>query len=81
MIAFSRATSTRRRTSPCCRAATSRAKPTAPSPAELGYFVSLLAGSGGSMMQAELLEVAATLDLNLVNINLAGLQQTGVDFI
>jgi hypothetical protein len=53
----------------------------APSAGELAYFTSLLQGSGGTMTQAQLLEVAATLDLNEVNIGLAGLQQTGVDFI
>jgi Ca2+-binding RTX toxin-like protein len=53
----------------------------APPASDLGYFVSLLQGSGGSLTQAQLLEIAATLDLNEVNINLAGLQQTGVDFV
>ena len=53
---------------------------TPPSPAEHGFFVGLLQGSGGSMTQAQLLEVAAGVDLNAININLVGLQQGGVEF-
>ena len=53
----------------------------APSPADHNYFVGLLTGSGGSMSQAQLLEIAANSDVNATNINLVGLQQTGVEFI
>ena len=53
----------------------------APSPAEGEYFVGLLQGSGGTMTQEELLEFAANLHLNEVNIDMAGLQQTGVEFV
>ncbi len=52
-----------------------------PSATERGYYAGLLQGSGGSMTQAQLLEIAANADLNAVNINLVGLQQTGVEFI
>ncbi|MBI4203861.1 MAG: hypothetical protein HY527_02435 [Betaproteobacteria bacterium] len=53
----------------------------APSAAERDYFVVWLQGSGGSMTQAQLLEYAANHPLNETNINLVGLQQTGVEFI
>jgi Ca2+-binding RTX toxin-like protein len=54
----------------------------APDPASLNAFVGLLQGSGGSMTQGQLLEVAATIDLNAtININLTGLQQMGVEFL
>ena len=43
--------------------------------------VGLPRGSGGSMTQAELLMLAANADLNAVNIELAGLQQSGVEFV
>jgi len=33
------------------------------------------------MTQAELLVLAANVELNAVNINLVGLQQTGVEFV
>jgi hypothetical protein len=33
------------------------------------------------MTQAELLEIAANADINEQNIDLVGLQQTGVDYI
>ncbi|MFN7087951.1 MAG: hypothetical protein ACK4N4_15185 [Burkholderiales bacterium] len=53
----------------------------APSATELAYFAGLLQGSGGTMTQAELLALAANTDANAVNIDLAGLQQTGVEFL
>lgn len=53
---------------------------TLPSGAELDFYVSLLQGSGGTMSQAELLAFAANTAANAVNINLVGLQQSGVDF-
>jgi hypothetical protein len=43
-------------------------------------FVGLLQGSGGTTTQGQLLELAATVPLNEVNIDLAGLQQGGVEF-
>ena len=52
-----------------------------PPPAEHEFFVGLLTGSGGRMTQAELLEIAANADINEQNIDLVGLQQTGVDYI
>jgi hypothetical protein len=51
-----------------------------PAAAEQLHFVGMLAGSGGSMSQAELLQLAATIDVNEVNIGLVGLQNTGVVF-
>jgi hypothetical protein len=53
----------------------------APSPAELAFFVGLLEGSGGPLTQGQLLEIAANAPLNEVNIDLVGLQQTGVEFV
>jgi hypothetical protein len=53
----------------------------APAPATLNEFVSLLQGSGGSMTQGQLLELAAYAHPNEVNIDLVGLQQTGVEFV
>ena len=44
-------------------------------------FVRLLQGSGGTMSQAELLLLAAYTPENAANIDLVGLQTTGVDFI
>ena len=52
-----------------------------PSATERGYYVGLLQGSGGTMTQAQLLEIAANADVNAVNINLVGLQQSGVEFV
>jgi hypothetical protein len=51
-----------------------------PSAAERDVYVGLLQGSGGSMTQAELLVFAANTPENALNINLIGLQQTGVEF-
>jgi hypothetical protein len=53
----------------------------APSDAVRDQFAGQLLGSGGTMSQGQLLEMAATLDLNAVNVGLAGLQQTGVLFV
>jgi len=53
----------------------------APSPADRDYFVGLLQGSGGAMTQAELLVLAANTEFNATNIDLAGLQNTGVEFV
>ncbi|WMJ08483.1 calcium-binding protein [Nitrosomonas sp. sh817] len=52
-----------------------------PSASEHDFYVKLLSGSGGTLSQAQLLEIAANTDINEVNINLTGLQQTGVEFI
>jgi Ca2+-binding RTX toxin-like protein len=52
----------------------------APSLAVRDAFVGFLQGGGGTMTQAELLELAAATDVNAVNIDLVGLQETGVAF-
>jgi len=52
-----------------------------PSQGERDFYVGLLVGSGGTMTQAELLVLAANADVNAVNINLVGLQQSGAEFI
>ena len=52
-----------------------------PSAAERDSYVALLQGSGGTMTQADLLQLAADADANAVHINLVGLQQSGVEFI
>lgn len=52
-----------------------------PAPADHNFYAGLLMGSGGSMTQAQLLELAANSDVNATNIDLIGLQQTGVEFI
>lgn len=52
----------------------------APSAAEHDFYVGLLQGSGGSFTQAELLEIAANSEVNATNIDLVGLQQSGVVF-
>jgi hypothetical protein len=53
----------------------------APTAAERAYFVGLLQGSGGTLTQAQLLEIAANYPLNETNINLVGLQQDGVAYV
>jgi len=40
-----------------------------------------LQGSGGSLTQADFLSIFAVSDINQSNINLAGLQQTGIEYI
>jgi len=51
-----------------------------PQQADLNYYVGQLQGSGGQLSQADLLGFAATCDENLANIDLVGLQQTGVEY-
>jgi Ca2+-binding RTX toxin-like protein len=52
-----------------------------PPAADRDFFVGLLQGDGGTMTQAELLVLAANANVNATNINLVGLQQTGVEFV
>jgi Ca2+-binding RTX toxin-like protein len=52
----------------------------APDTASLNAFVGMLQGSGGQMTQGQLLEFAATIDLNAQQIDLVGLQASGVEF-
>lgn len=52
-----------------------------PSQAELDLYVGLLQGSGGTMTQAELLMFAANTEANALNIELVGLQASGVEFV
>jgi len=51
-----------------------------PSDAVRDSYVGLLQGSGGTMTQAQLLELAANAGVNATNINLVGLQQSGAEF-
>ena len=53
----------------------------APTAAEHDFYVGLLVGNGGTSTQAQLLEFAANTEVNAANINLVGLQQSGVDFV
>ncbi len=52
----------------------------APSAAEHQYYLGWLAGNGGSMTQAELLAFAAGTDANARQVDIAGLQTTGVEY-
>ena len=52
----------------------------APTVQDRDYFVALLEGSGGTMTQAELLDLAADAGMNAQNVNLVGLQQSGLEF-
>jgi Ca2+-binding RTX toxin-like protein len=52
-----------------------------PSQAERDFYVGLLQGSGGTWTQAVLLEIAVNSPINAENIDLAGLQQSGVEFV
>lgn len=52
-----------------------------PPAADRDFFVGLLTGSGGTITQAEFLVLAANTSINEQNIDLVGLQQTGVEFI
>jgi hypothetical protein len=52
-----------------------------PTPGVRDHYVGLLQGSGGTMTQAELLVFAAQNQMNETNINLVGLQQTGLEFV
>jgi len=53
----------------------------APSTAEHEHFLGLMEGHGGSLTQAQLLEFAASSGVNATNIDLVGLQQSGVEFL
>jgi hypothetical protein len=53
----------------------------APSQAQRDFYVGLLVGSGGAYTQAQLLEIAADSPVNAERIELAVLQQTGVEFV
>ena len=53
----------------------------APTASEQGLYVELLVGNGGPYTQAQLLEIAANSPINADNIDLVGLQQTGVEFV
>jgi hypothetical protein len=53
---------------------------TAPAITDRDFYVGLLEGNGGTFTQAQLLELAATTEINATNINLIGLQQSGVEF-
>jgi hypothetical protein len=44
-------------------------------------FVGQLQGSGGGLTQGQLLEMAANVSINEININLVGLQANGVEFV
>jgi hypothetical protein len=48
---------------------------------QLDFYSGLLQGSGGTMTQAELLVLAADAGVNATNIDLVGLQQSGVEFV
>jgi hypothetical protein len=52
-----------------------------PSGDERLHYTGMLQGSGGSMTQAELLQLAANVDVNAANIGLVGLQTTGVEYV
>ena len=52
-----------------------------PTATERDFFVGLLEGNGATMTQAELLMLAANAAQNEGNINLVGLQQSGVEFV
>lgn len=51
-----------------------------PSAEERDFYVGLLQGNGGTMNQAELLVLAANSAVNETNINLVGLNQSGVEY-
>jgi len=51
-----------------------------PSQGELDSYVGLLQGSGGPLTQAQLLEIATLSTINAENIDLVGLQASGVEF-
>ncbi len=53
---------------------------TAPSQPDRDFYMGLLEGNGGGFSQAQLLEIAANSEVNATNINLVGLQQTGIEF-
>lgn len=51
----------------------------APTAAEIAPFVALL--DNGDFSQIEFTTIVADIDLNLINIDLAGLSQTGLEYI
>jgi Ca2+-binding RTX toxin-like protein len=51
-----------------------------PLPETEASLVGLLAGSGGGMTQAQMLEIVLNLDINENHINIVGMQQNGVEF-
>ena len=53
---------------------------TAPLQADRDFYIGLLEGSGGAFSQAQLLEIAANSEANVANINLVGLQQSGIEY-
>jgi len=53
----------------------------APTPAQRDEYVVQMQGSGGTLTQAQLLDLAAGTEMNAQNIDLLGLQQTGVEFV
>jgi len=53
----------------------------APTAEQRAFYVGLLQGGGGPYTQAQLLEIAANAPINAENIDLVGLQQTGVEFV
>ncbi len=53
----------------------------APSAAEHDLYLGMLEGSGATSTQAQLLELAANTEVNAINIDLIGLQQSGVEFV
>jgi hypothetical protein len=54
---------------------------TQPTPSYASYLASFLQGNGGSLSQTDFLVLCATSEINQNNINLAGLQQTGVEYL
>lgn len=53
---------------------------TAPVQADRNFYIGLLEGSGGALSQAQLLEIAASSEANAANIDLVGLQQSGMEY-
>jgi hypothetical protein len=53
----------------------------APDTATRDGFARMLQGSGGQMTQGQLLELAANIEQNAQQINLVGLQASGVEFV
>ncbi|HLP81001.1 MAG TPA: calcium-binding protein [Nitrosomonas sp.] len=52
----------------------------APSQVDRDFYIGLLEGSGGTLSQAQILEIAASSEVNVANIDLVGLQQSGIEF-
>lgn len=52
-----------------------------PSAVEHNFYTGMLQDNGGTSTQAQLLELAANTEVNATNINLIGLQQSGVEFV